>query len=296
MHVNLFILGAMKGGTHAAHTVLDTHPAIAMSRFKEPVHFIDAETLSRVTRLPKEYQDEAAYMSLFDVTKDTRYLGESSTSYTLVPEVEGVADRIHSYNPDARLIYMVRDPLRRIISHFFHERRMGQHQRDFKEALAEDPRYVETSDYARQIAPYLACFPSENVRIVVSERFRDNTVDEAAGVFQWLGLDPAAARITATTHYKMPDLVGMPRNPLVRRLRNTALWKEGKNYVPRPVENLLRRVLYTGNVKPADVGVEDIIEDVRNRVAQNAKVFYDLLGGPVPEWRATNEAIARHAR
>lgn len=295
MRVNLFIIGAMKGGTHAAHAVLGGHPAVAASSFKEPSHFVATETLRKFWPKPLPYQDMAAYMALFDVRPETRFLCEASTRYTMLPETHGCAERIHAYNPEARLIYMVRDPLRRIISQFFQERRSQGKSGSFTE-IVRHRRFADWSDYAMQIRPYLDLFPAENIRIVISERFHADIEGEAGSLFTWLGLDPAATRIDETVHFPTPAIVGIPRGLLKRtRLRDTALWKLGRKYAPRPLERMVKSLLYTDNLEPSEITAADIDEDTRSRVAVNALAFYDLIGGPVPEWRETNEAIARYA-
>jgi len=296
MLVNLFIIGAMKSGTHAAHAVLGSHPAIAASSTKEPCHFADAEELARIWPKMLPYQDSTAYMSLFDVRPGTRYLCEASTHYSMLPDATGAARRIHAYNPDARMVYMVRDPLRRIISQFFQERRTASLRGPFTATVSLDRRFVHYGDYAMQLAPYLDLFPRENIRVVVAERFHADTVGEATHLFRWLGLDPAEARVEAGAHFVTPAIVGLPRGILARTaLRDTTLWKLGRKYAPRSVERMVKSLLYTDNLKPAEITAADIDEDTRMLVADNARAFYDLIGGPIAEWRDTNEAIARYA-
>ncbi|MGE0667592.1 MAG: sulfotransferase [Sphingomonadales bacterium] len=296
MRVNLFIIGAMKGGTHAAHAVLGSHPAVAASNFKEPSHFVAAEELRQVWPKPLPYQDADAYRALFDVRPETRYLCEASTRYSTLPDTPGVADRIHAYNPDARLVYMVRDPLRRIISQFFQERRTGRISGSFADIVRASERFVAYSDYAMQIAPFLALFPRENIRIVVSERFMADTEAEAGRLFEWLDLDPAQARFETSVHHPTPDMVGVPGGLLKRvPIRRTSLWQLGRRHAPVWLEHFVKAMLYNDNLRPRDIRSADIDEDIRARVAANACRFYELIGGPVPEWRDTNEAIARYA-
>ena len=297
MLVNLFIIGAMKGGTHAAHAVLGSHPAVASSSFKEPSHFVAADSLRRVWPKPLVYQDMAAYMALFDIRPETRYLCDASTRYSTLPDTPGVAERIHAYNPEARLIYMVRDPLRRIISQFFQERRTGRTWGPFTHIVRENKRFAEYSDYARQIEPYFARFPRENIRVVVSERFMVDTEGEAGKLFEWLDLDPAEAQFAETVHHSTPAIVGIPRTLLNRfPIRNTRLWHLGRRYSPRWLERLVKSMLYSDNLLPSEIRTTDIDEETQARVARNARAFYDLIGGPIQEWRDTNEAIARYAR
>jgi hypothetical protein len=296
MRVNLFVIGTMKGGTHAAHALLGGHPAISMSRFKEPSHFVDAATLARVWREPLTYQDPAAYQALFPSTPQTRYRGEASTLYTCRPTAEGVAERIWRYNPEARLIYLVRDPLRRIVSHYFQERRLDKRPGTFAETVRGNPHFAAYSDYAYQLAPYVERFPRDSLRIVVSERLKRDPQGEMGRLFAWLGLEPAAVTIDETKHHVTPDAVGLPRPLLMRtRLYNSRLWRLARRHAPTPVARLARRLLFTDRIRQADVSAADIDEATQARVAAAARAFYDLIGGPVAEWRDTNAAMARYA-
>ncbi|MDE3166049.1 MAG: sulfotransferase [Acidobacteriota bacterium] len=98
---NLFIIGAMKPGTTSPHEYLDTHPQIAMSETKEPGYFAEELSLDK---------GECSYLSLFAQDERIVFRGESSSHYTKLPLYRSVAERLHRFCPDARLIYIMRDP------------------------------------------------------------------------------------------------------------------------------------------------------------------------------------------
>ena len=107
MKPNLFIIGSMKSGTTSLHNYLSYNPEIYMSEEKEPGYFV------------KELaQDKGIdwYLSLFDKAENVKYAGESSTHYTKLPTFSGVAERIHEFSPSAKLLYIMRDPIRRSIA------------------------------------------------------------------------------------------------------------------------------------------------------------------------------------
>ena len=106
---NLIIIGGLKCGTTSIHHYLGLHPEIQMSKPKE-LNFFVAELN---WDLGLDW-----YASRFDDRFPVR--GESSPHYTNLPRFTGVAERIREHCPDARLIYMVRDPIKRILSHWVH--------------------------------------------------------------------------------------------------------------------------------------------------------------------------------
>jgi len=107
---NLFVIGAMKSGTSSLHATLAAHPQIFMCRKKEPDYFIEQCNWSR---------GERWYLSLFARAGDKPIIGESSTGYTQAPRFHGVPQRIRGFRPDARFVYIMRDPIERTISHYW---------------------------------------------------------------------------------------------------------------------------------------------------------------------------------
>ena len=103
MKPNFFIVGAPRCGTTALSTYLAQHPAICFSRPKEPHYFTQLPALDE-TRLQQDYLDR--YFQHYN--ENHRAVGEGSVSYLYSPQV---IEHILRYNPDARFIAMVRNPL-----------------------------------------------------------------------------------------------------------------------------------------------------------------------------------------
>lgn len=179
---NLAIIGAMKAGTTSLHSYLELHPQIFMSRIKELNFFVEEENWSRGLEW---------YKSNFD--RPTQIIGESSPNYTKYPFFKGVAQRMHRVIPDAKLIYIVRDPIKRIVSHYIHRVADGLEKRSFAEALADDWRtnhVVSSSQYYRQLEQYLEYYSQERILVIGLEdlaRDRSNTLQS---VFRFLEVAP----------------------------------------------------------------------------------------------------------
>ena len=96
---NLFLIGSMKSGTTTLHDLLAEHPDISMSEPKEPCYFVDPDLLKNLW--PEMWRmgywkDEQAYLALFSGKSGAKYFGESSTDYTKMPKISGVAwPRMH---------------------------------------------------------------------------------------------------------------------------------------------------------------------------------------------------------
>lgn len=126
---NLIVIGAMKCATTSLHWYLDLHPQVAMSRPKQVNLFVTQQELRA--------GDIEGYCSRFPADVPVR--GESSPSYTKKRKYPGVPERISRFLPDARLVYIIRDPIERIISHYAHEWASRVEERKFDEG-ARQPR------------------------------------------------------------------------------------------------------------------------------------------------------------
>lgn len=176
---NFIIIGGLKCGTTSIHHYLGVHPEIHMSKPKE-LNFFAAE------------QNWDLGLDWYKGRFDDRFKvnGESSPHYTNRPRFNGVAERIHEYTPDARLIYMVRDPIKRILSHWVHATGAGYETREFVETLSKpDTSYIHRSMYWMQLEPYLPLFEKDQIEIITQEELgsdRDGTMKKA---FRHLGVD-----------------------------------------------------------------------------------------------------------
>jgi hypothetical protein len=98
---------------------------------------------------------------------------------------------MHSLLPHARLVYMVRDPIDRMLSHYLHNVAGGYESRSPAEALGEErSAYVDRSRYAFQLDPYLEAFGAERIEIVSREELGDEREETMRRLFAFLGVDP----------------------------------------------------------------------------------------------------------
>jgi hypothetical protein len=176
---NLIIIGAQKCGTTSLHHYLGLHPEIGMSRQKELHYFSGRHNWSR---------GEAWYRSWFDPAKSVR--GETSPGYTNSPTIPGVPERMHGVVPDARLIFLVRDPVERTLSHYRHMVAERKEERSWLEVLADpDEQYSRRSFYHYQLEQYLPFYDMGRILVVQQEALLNDRARTLAEVFAWLGVD-----------------------------------------------------------------------------------------------------------
>jgi hypothetical protein len=286
---NLFVVGSMKAGTSSLARYLGAHPEIFMtSDPKEPTYFLTREQLLDVLPGVEKrgfWRGEEYYLRLFEPAGDRPIVGEASANYARLHRVEGVPDRIHAFNPDARILFIMRDPVERTLSHYWYMVRCFEERRSLLTAIHEDPDYVDTSDYGLQLRPYLRLFGSERVLAITTEALAQQPAATMAGVFSWLGVDPTHIppnldeRVNET-----PEVVTQVRGTgLVQRFRHSAFWNALGPRVPASLRQFGRQLA----VKPVERGSVDAAAARRHlRPIQRPQVaaLEDLLGRKFPEW------------
>ncbi len=178
---NVVVIGGLKCGTTSLHHYLNLHPQVEMSRPKE-LNFFVAELN---WPLGVDW-----YATHFRSSAPVR--GESSPHYTNRPRFAGVAERMRSLLSEPRVIYMVRDPIDRMLSHYLHNVGGGYEDRGLVDALGDpDTSYVARSRYAFQLEPYLEALGPDRIEIVAREELKQDRRAVMSRVFAFLGVDPA---------------------------------------------------------------------------------------------------------
>jgi len=281
---NLFIIGAMKSGTTSLHEYLDTHPQIVMSQEKEPGYFVEELGL---------HKGEEWYFSRWTgVNGQHRYRGESSTHYTKLPVFQGVPERLFRFNPDARLIYIMRNPFDRIVSHYWHAVRDAYHGGELRpllKAVKEDPEYLAFSDYATQLEPYFERFGRGAVQTLTFESLLEDPQREVNRIYAWLGLPShSIGDKSGKAHNQKPkDITAVAGAGILNRIQYSSAWDRISPHVPAWLKDLAKKQAY----RPvAEQEVEKDIPRLREAIAELQLRQVDrltrLLGRDFPEWRA----------
>ena len=287
---NLFLVGAMKAGTNTLHRLLDAHPDIYMSkRPKEPSWFVGSNS----------GKDEAWYLGLFAAAGGARYVGEASTDYTRAPRLSGAPQKIKAYSPDARILYIMRDPLDRALSHYWWDVQYSVEGRSFKDAASRSREIRDVGHYALQIAPYLDIFGRDRVHVVTLETLTSDAPGALAGVWNFLGLPPADVTGGAAPPRYNPGRAQVPRllgARFVSHLKDTPAWNAAKALVPPQI----RKRAIASLAKPVErvISPEEIAEAaaaLRPRLLEETQALSALLGREFPEWVWLNGGPAPRA-
>ena len=198
--LGFMIVGGQKCGTTALAHFLSQHPEIGMASPKE-VHLFDAPNYSpewAPEQVDKRYGSNVAHC------RGATIMGEATPSYMFVPEI---ARDLQRYNPDLRLIVLLRDPVERAISHYYMETGRGRERRPLWLALLREPfrlrrcrnRRVRGSEtqrcsyrtrglYSLQLRNLYRYFEREQVLIVRSRELSERHNEVLGRVFAFLGV------------------------------------------------------------------------------------------------------------
>jgi Sulfotransferase family len=284
---NLFIIGSAKCGTTTMHDVLAAHPQIFMSKFKDPAFFLGKTgPLKRLPAMSDKYRNNPdEYFALFADAGDRPLAGESSTTYSNYPHYGDVAERIHRFNPGAKFIYILRDPIERTISHYWWYVRHEGEKRDMMTAIAEDPYYCNVSNYAMQLKPYLTLFGPSQIKVLTLESLAADTNGVLADLFSWLGVDPS--RYPKGINIKenvTPREVVHIRNLRMDSFRYSRLWNTIGPAIPRFVRRFGRKLLEK-RIDRTAVATEPVEKFLRPRQLKETQELSQMIGREFPEWR-----------
>lgn len=260
----LIIIGAAKCATTSLFDYLSQHPAVCASITKEPDYFLE-----RRQRFPgvRHYED---FWPDFDQAVH-RFALEGSTHYTMRGTQRGVPERMLAYGIQPRLIYVVRDPVKRIESHVNYKVMYSRERASF-----EDPCIIDASRYSRQLEPYVGAFGSDAIRVVDFNDLCQDPNQVCANIYSWLGIEA----------HVVDDLVVSNESASVKTShleRVEALKRFGRRLPPRvnqPVKKLVKNILpyrHKQILLPPD-SAERIRESLREDIMKFAREWnVDIL-------------------
>lgn len=267
------VIGAMKAGTTGLYQQLRRHPQVFVSKTKEPNYFSDED---------KWHLGVDWYEGLFDGARNAVARGEASIRYTAYPKRCDVPGRISAIVPDVRLIYLVRHPVDRMISHLWMDMRQGVPVGAPDETLLEQPRFVNVSRYSMQIERYLEYFPREQMLVVKSEDFRTKRARTLERVLGFIGVETALLPDDVDPEQNRGD-ADRRKRPIDRTLQQLPAYRLLANVTPEPVRRLKRRVMLRDSVPRPAVSPSTRIE-LEGRVRDDVRRLYRHIDPPFDGW------------
>lgn len=175
---DFIIVGAMKSATSTLHAQLALQKGIFMTHLKEPNYFSDNDQYKK---------GEEWYESLFLNAKEGDLCGESSTHYTKLPHYPLTLERMSKRLVSPKLIYVMRHPIDRLVSHYIHQWSCGVITCDINQAINKHDELVAYSCYAMQLEPYIKKYGRENVLCLFMESINSDPQAQLEKVADFIG-------------------------------------------------------------------------------------------------------------
>jgi len=199
---SFFLLGAQKAGTKWLWNMLQQHPGTSLPEQKEIHYFGSSELYAK---------GDAWYLAHFHELDPNKVIGEASTSYFYdsVPYWYNKSDQIELDTalppipelilrrfPDARFIVILRDPVYRAVSAYFHWMKRGTFSPllSVTKLAVEHPkiRILEYGLYRKYLETWKSFVDSDRLRILIFEdEIKRNPEDTLSDIYGFLGLDPS---------------------------------------------------------------------------------------------------------
>lgn len=238
MKPNFLIIGAQKAGTSSLFKYLMRHGHFLRPLLKD-VYFFDRNYRKGMEWYLSFYPSVAAQKQREGQLGGPVVSSEGATHYILNP---WVPERVRQTFPDIKIIVLLRNPVQRAISHYFHNRRMGSEsltsaleafQKEQERIEAEEKRlfsdpdysshdydsytYLTRGRYAEQLERWFEHFPREQFLILCSEQFYKDTDRHFRAVCKFIGipeksLDIYRAEGKGTNRQEQPDAMEMARD------------------------------------------------------------------------------------
>lgn len=266
--VNLFIVGAAKSATTSLYNYLSYHPEVFFPKLKEPRFFsskyysfphngtMDAECTDRF--IVKTLSD---YEKLYSNSKGEKIIGDASVDYLYTLQA---ANDIYKYNPQAKIIIILRNPIDRAFSHYNHLVRDGREKCSFIEGLnLEEKRkeknfefswhYTSVGMYYEQVNAYLKYFKKEQVLILLFEELVSTPKPHCKRITEFLGID---IKSIESNLFPIINKTGIPKSQFVTDIINR----------PSFFKSILKKLI------PHRIGIK--VKSFLNGISLYQKVFY----------------------
>ncbi len=254
---SFLIIGAMKCGSTSLYRDLDTHPRVFFPIDKEPCNLCSDHVLTD--------EGQREYEAIFKRAAPDQLCAEASTDYTKLPDRPGVPERaLRVLGLELRVIYLVRDPVKRIISHHYHEYSRGAMPADISDAVERFPELVNYSRYAMQLEPWIETLGADRVRVVRFEDFIADRAGVVGSVQAFLGLDPRPDLIEVDTIHNKSEAKPIARGPVGRLIHTRAYRSLIRPLAPAGLKGRLRRAMLPAAPPRPDPPGEELVKRIRS--------------------------------
>lgn len=275
---DFIVIGAMKCATSSVIGYLEGHPGAYLKPRCEPDFFNRDDNWAKGADW---------YDRFFAEAPAGRLVGEGSNLYANRARFPETAARMHGYCPDAKLIFMVRDPIARIQSHWIQRRADAPSETPPTpdQAVVEDPdTYLDQSRYWHQLAPYRERWGDDRILVGLLEDLNADPPAFQDRLCAFLGLAPY--RPEAAVHAN-PSAAKRLQGPLFDRLRAIPGVRSLARIAPAGAKDAVRRLTMGGTAREAPRLTPETRARLTETLCDDSAALLDWLGKPRDTWPVT---------
>ena len=263
----------MKSATTTLHQDLSKHPDIFCGK-KE----LNAITIGN---------PQANYRDNYRGAANHQILGDVSTTYSMLPDFPGVPAKAKSLvGSDLKIIYLVRNPVSRTLSHHQHmmndvtEEKMGP---DVNVEIRNHASMIAYSRYAFQLEPWINEFGKSQIKVIKFEEYVKNRAKVTSDIFDFLEVPPFQIAVQEKGANRGHDR--QVAGKFIYRFYHTRLFQKIlKPFSPRFLRTAMRKILLrkseVRSIAPTPETIDNIIESIQDDSAR----LHLLLGWDKPAW------------
>lgn len=294
---DFIIVGAPKAGTTSLYRYLSQHPKIFLPKIKEPMFFCGYEKPFQGpgsdwynSHIVNESDD---YLALFEDAHEDMITGEASTDYLSCPQA---ATRIKAWNPNVKIIIILRNPIDRAYSEHMSLIRKMRETKSFLQAVELEGQrikegynpyfwHVKRGLYYEAVKNYLEIFDPDNVLVLFYDKLNQSSEYTIKKIFSFLGIE--AINVNTSERF---NISGRPKSKLLQRF----LLSDRKFFTSKLIKTFIRndelrarirRSIMVSNLERSKIGKQEFVY-LRNIFFEDINNLQDLLQVNLADWLA----------
>lgn len=274
MKPDLIVIGAMKCASSTVCAYFEDHPDVFMVPRCEPNYFSHDENFAKGVQWYEDHFTDFAGQA---------YCGEGSNYYSARALYPETAARMAAYNPKMKIIYMVRDPMKRIVSAWVQTRVDSGDAvpPSVDEAVRAMPDlFIGQSLYWHNLEPYRALFPEAQIFV----GFMEDLKREPEAFFSRLCAFLGVAEHTIERSHQNPSAgkyVPSAGYTAVNKLPLTGLLKRA---LPDSLKQMVKQKVLSTKIDSLPDFSVDARTQVLEQIAPDAKALLAHCGKPEDFW------------